>query len=124
MTTDMQQWEITAPGDANLRLVTAAKPSPKPGEILLEVDAASLTYWERWTMHGGRGTAGRPPLTPGSDVAGRVVAVGDQVTRFAVGDHVIDNDMVGWLDGDAPPPDSNSFQVGRLAHYVTAPADW
>ena len=47
MTTDMQQWEITAPGDANLRLVTAAKPWPKPGEILIEVDAVSLNYRER-----------------------------------------------------------------------------
>jgi len=36
MTTTMQKWEITAPGDANLRLVTAATPLPKPGEILLE----------------------------------------------------------------------------------------
>src|SRR5262245_30421220 len=124
MTIAMQKWEITAPGDANLRLVTAATPSPKPGEILLEVDAVSLNYRERWIIDGGMGNAWEPPLTLGSDVAGRVVAVGDQVTRFAVGDRVIDHDMVGWLDGDAPPPDSNSFQLGRLAHYVAAPADW
>jgi NADPH:quinone reductase-like Zn-dependent oxidoreductase len=124
MTTTMQKWEITAPGDANLRLVTAAKPSPQPGEILLEVDAVALNYRERWIIDGGMGDAWEPPLTLGSDVAGRVVAVGDQVTRFAVGDRVIDNDMVGWLDGDAPPPDAHSFQLGRLAQYVTAPADW
>src|SRR5215813_11621310 len=124
MTTTMQKWEITAPGDANLRLVTAAKPWPKPGEILLEVDAVALNYRERWIIDGGMGGSWEPPLTPGSDVAGRVVAVGDHVTRFAVGDRVIDNDMVGWLDGDAPPPDAHSFQVGRLAQYVVAPADW
>src|SRR5262249_52090522 len=124
MTTTMQKWEITAPGDANLRLVTAAKPSPKPGEILIAVDAVSLNYRERWIIDGGMGNSWEPPLTLGSDVAGRVVAVGDQVTRFAVGDRVIDNDMVGWLDGDTPPPGSNSFQLGRLAHYVAAPADW
>ena len=124
MTTAMQKWEIAAPGDANLRMVTAAKPSPKPGEILLEVEAVSLNYRERWIIDGGMGGSWDQPLTPGSDVAGRVVAVGDHVTRFAVGDRVIDHDMVGWLDGDAPPPDSNSFQLGRLAHYVAAPADW
>jgi NADPH:quinone reductase-like Zn-dependent oxidoreductase len=124
MTTAMQKWEIAAPGDANLRMVTASKPWPKPGEILIEVDAVSLNYRERWIIDGGMGNSWETPLTPGSDVAGRVVAVGEHVTRFAVGDRVIDNDMVGWLDGDAPPPDSNSFQLGRLAQYVAAPADW
>src|SRR5262249_40820738 len=121
MTIAMQKWEIAAPGDANLRLVRAPKPWPKPDEILLEVDAVALNYREPWIIDGGMGNAWEPPLTPGSDVAGRVVAVGDQVTRFAVGDRVIDHDIVGWVDGDAPPPDAHSFQVGRLAHYVAAP---
>jgi hypothetical protein len=35
MTTDMQPWEIAAPGDANLRMVTTSKPVPKPGEMWL-----------------------------------------------------------------------------------------
>jgi len=55
MTTAMQKWEIAAPGDANLRMVTAAKPSPKPDEILIEVDAVSLNYRERWIIDGGMG---------------------------------------------------------------------
>ena len=97
MTTAMQKWEIAAPGDANLRMVTAAKPSPKPDEILIAVEAVALNYRERWIIDGGMGGSWEPPLTPGSDVAGRVVAVGDQVTRFAVGDRVIDNDSK-WLD--------------------------
>jgi NADPH:quinone reductase-like Zn-dependent oxidoreductase len=49
--------------------------------------------------------------------------LGENVTRFSVSDRVIDNDMVAWLDGDAPPPGS-SFQSGRLAQYGAAPAEW
>ncbi len=124
MTTEMKKWEITARGDVNLRMVTASTPLPKPGEILIEVDAVSLNYRESWIIDGGMGDFSDKPLTPGSDVAGRVVALGENVTRFSVGDRVIDNDIVGWLDGDAPPPDSKSFQLGRLAQYVAAPAEW
>ena len=47
MTTAMQKWEIAAPGDANLRMVTASTPWPKPGDILIEVEAVSLHYRER-----------------------------------------------------------------------------
>src|SRR5215813_1047073 len=71
MTTAMQKWEIAAPGDANLRMVTASKPLPKPGEILIEVDAVSLNYRERWIIDGGMGGSWEKPLTPGSDVARR-----------------------------------------------------
>ena len=123
MTTTMKRWEIAAPGDMNLRMVTVPKPSPKPNEILVEVDAVSLNYREAWIIDGGMG-AWDEPLALGSDVAGRVVALGEHVTRFSIGDRVIDSDMVSWLDGDAPPPGSNGFQLGRLAQYVAAPAEW
>ena len=39
----------------------------------------------------------------GSDGAGEVVAVGDEVTRFRVGDKVITSDYAGWYDGLLTP---------------------
>jgi len=73
-----------------------AVPSPGPGEVLVEVHAAGL---DRGVWHLMTGTpyllrlAGfglRRPRQPvlGMDVAGRVAAVGRDVTRFAVGDEV------------------------------------
>lgn len=78
------------------RLGDAPRPTPGPGEVLVEVHAAGL---DRGTWHL---MAGKPYLmrlmgygfsrpnnpVPGLDVAGRVVALGEGVRRFAVGDEV------------------------------------
>lgn len=79
-----------------LSLRTVARPTPGPGQVLVRVEAAGvdrgvwhlttgLPYIVRLVGFGLR----RPkqPI-PGMDLAGRVVAVGDDVTRFAVGDEV------------------------------------
>jgi len=75
MATEMEKWEVAAPGDTNLRMVTAAKPLPRPGEILIVVDAVSLNYRERWITNGGMGSSWDKALT------GDVVALGESVTR-------------------------------------------
>ncbi|GGD11680.1 NADPH:quinone reductase [Nocardioides daphniae] len=78
-----------------LRVETIAAPSPGPGEVLLDVQAAAI---DRGTLHlltglprMARLAVGlRQPkrLVPGLDVAGRVVAVGEGVTRLQVGQQV------------------------------------
>jgi NADPH:quinone reductase-like Zn-dependent oxidoreductase len=78
-----------------LRLAEVARPQVGPHEVLLAVEAAGL---DRGTWHLMEGkprllrlTFGlRTPKQPiiGRDVAGTVVAVGPEVTTFAVGDEV------------------------------------
>ncbi|MDT0440847.1 alcohol dehydrogenase catalytic domain-containing protein, partial [Streptomyces doudnae] len=71
------------------------------------------------------------PFTPGSDLAGTVVAVGDSVTRFAVDDQVISVFTPDWIDGaragDARTPSYwtlGGFYPGVLAECVVLPQDW
>lgn len=87
-------------------------PSPAKGEVLLEVHAASINSGDVKIMRGEplliRPVFGlrRPRVaTRGMDVAGTVVAVGDGVSQFAIGDEVM-----GELPG------------GTLAEYVAGPA--
>ncbi|WP_327185341.1 alcohol dehydrogenase catalytic domain-containing protein [Mycolicibacterium fortuitum] len=72
----------------------------------------------------GRGLPLEFPFTPGSDLAGTVVAAGDSVTRFAVGDEVISVFTPDWLDGaragDARTPSYwtlGGFYPGMLAKF-------
>ncbi len=80
-----------------LGLAQVHRPAIGPDEVLLEVHASGVDrgvwhimrgtpYVIRLTPYGGLRGPKNP--VPGSDVAGRVVAVGDAVTRFSVGDEV------------------------------------
>src|SRR5262249_2838576 len=51
----------------------------------------------------GKGGAFKLPLIPFSDGAGDVVAVGDGVTRVAVGDRVCPMFFQSWFDGKVSP---------------------
>jgi NADPH:quinone reductase-like Zn-dependent oxidoreductase len=69
----------------------AGQPSPTgPGEILVRLQAGGVSRVERALSRGavlelpGRGD----PYIGGMDAAGLVIATGDRVTRFAVGDEV------------------------------------
>ena len=79
-----------------LSIETIDRPSPADDEVLIEVVAAGLDrgVWHLMTglpylirVMGYGLTRPRNPI-PGADVAGRVVAVGSGVTRFAPGDEV------------------------------------
>lgn len=79
-----------------LRLGERARPSPGLGEVLIEVRAAGLDRGT-WHMMTGRpylmrvmgfGFSAPKNPVPGLDVAGVVLEVGPQVTRFRPGDEV------------------------------------
>jgi NADPH:quinone reductase-like Zn-dependent oxidoreductase len=93
-------------------------PTPVPGddEVLVAVQASSVNSWD-WDQLRGRpllvrlAEAPRRPKFPilGADIAGRVEAVGANVTRFRPGDEVF-----GDLSG---------CRWGGFAEYVCARAD-
>ncbi|MCW0216423.1 MAG: NADPH:quinone oxidoreductase family protein [Pseudonocardia sp.] len=82
----MQRVVCTAFGDvADLELVEEETPSPGPGEVLVEVEAAGVSFVDGLIVRGLYQVRPPLPFTPGSTVAGRVVAVGDDVASPAVG---------------------------------------
>lgn len=89
-----------------LRIEELPTPTPGPGQVLVEVVATSvnLSDWEglRGSPFYARMGGPRVPRrrTLGSDIAGRVAAVGDDVTRFSPGDEVY-GDNLALLGGFA-----------------------
>jgi NADPH:quinone reductase-like Zn-dependent oxidoreductase len=75
-----------------LHLADVPTPEPGPGQIRIAVAAAAVNPVDLSTRAGNAAGAIPDPVFPmvlGWDAAGRVDAVGDGVTRFAVGDRVI-----------------------------------
>jgi len=97
----VKQLELPAFGIENLHVVETAAPEPGPGDVLVRFGAASINYRDYQIVVGEFSPNQPLPIVPVSDGAGAVVAVGDGVTRFAVGDRVVPLFFPNWLSGAA-----------------------
>lgn len=81
----------------NLTVTEVDDPSIGAKDLMVEVRACGICGSD---IHGYDGSSGRriPPLVMGHEAAGVVVEAGDQVTEFAVGDHVTFDSTVSCGD--------------------------
>ena len=99
----------------DLTLEEVPKPAPKDDEVLVKVHAASVTFSNLALVSGrpfvarlaGVGLLKPKNRIPGSDIAGRVEAVGRNVQKFVPGDEVFG--------------DISGCGRGGFAEYVCAP---
>ena len=93
-------------GPGNLELKEIKKPTPNDDEVLVKVYAVSINDWDWGLLHGdpinrimfGLSKPKRQIL--GSDIAGRIEAIGKKVTTFKPGDEVF-GDLSGKWGGFA-----------------------
>lgn len=130
MTSLMRRWSLDAFGKEHLRLENVPVPEPRPGEVLVKVAAVSLNYRDKLMIESGMGLPVQFPFVPASDMAGRIVATGAGVSRFAEGDRVIANFIPEWIDG-ASISTQRAYHAtlggvfpGVLAEYLALPEDW
>lgn len=130
-----------------LDVVDEPTPEPGPGEVLVEVDSVAVAFVDGLIAAGRYQLKPPLPFTPGTGVAGRVVAAGEGVTEPAVGAVVavlLANDFGGFAshvvvpaaaaatvpDGVDPDIASSTLEnYGTLLFAVTervtiAPGEW
>jgi NADPH:quinone reductase-like Zn-dependent oxidoreductase len=84
----------------HLDLVDRPEPAgPGPGQVLLALRAAALNYRDLLMVRGLYDRRQPLPLVPCSDGVGEVIAIGEGVTRVAVGDRVCPIFAQRWLAG-------------------------
>ena len=107
-------------------------PSPGPNDVLIQLDTAGIGVWDPYVREGEFPMGQQDfPRVIGNDGAGTVVAAGEHVTRFRVGERVYAYSMDGGFyaeyvavheDNVAPiPPGVDPEEAGALgADGVTA----
>ncbi|MEX2533220.1 MAG: zinc-binding dehydrogenase [Nitriliruptoraceae bacterium] len=85
----MRAIQIQAFGDpSNMRLVNVDEPTPGPGQVAIRVSHAGINFADVMTRKGLYHRAGPPPLIPGLEVAGEVIALGEGVVTPTIGTRV------------------------------------
>ncbi|MEO8057906.1 MAG: NAD(P)-dependent alcohol dehydrogenase [Burkholderiales bacterium] len=96
----MQTYILEKPGDLDgISLIEREEPKVSPTEILVRVRAVSLNKRDLFILKGSYPLPARRNVVPLSDGAGEVVAVGERVTRFRVGDRVAGHYFARWKSG-------------------------
>jgi NADPH:quinone reductase-like Zn-dependent oxidoreductase len=110
------------PAESGYQLVLKNVPRPVAGasEILVRVKAASLNRRDIYILNDqygpGGSAAGGIPL---SDGAGEVIAIGDDVSRFEVGDRVAGIFFERWIDGPLSAEILASARGGRTGGMLS-----
>lgn len=104
----MRAWQVHEIGDPQevLMLEEVEDPKPAPGEVVVEVEAAALNFFDILLCRGEYQERPETPFTPGGEVSGTISAVGDGV------------DLEEGLRVIATP-----FPSGGYAEKVAVPAE-
>ena len=103
----MRAWRVHELGDPweVLKLEEVEEPEPGPGEVVVEIEAAALNFFDALLCRGEYQERPEIPFIPGGEATGTIIAVGDGV------------DLEEGLRVIATP-----FPSGGYAEKVTVPA--
>jgi zinc-binding alcohol dehydrogenase/oxidoreductase len=116
---------VQLPAVNQLNVVTVSDRIPGAGEVLVAIRAAALNHRDVW-IKSGQYAGLKWPCIPGSDGAGEVIAVGEEVDAAWRGRDVIINPSFNW--GDDPRTQGTKFSIlglprdGTLAEKIVVPA--
>jgi len=97
-------------------------PHPGPGEVLVDVHAAAVTFMDVLMVSGKYQMRPSLPFAPGNDAAGIVSAVGNGVSRFRVGDRVACGNWSGAFAERMVAREATTIALPDSVDFVTGAA--
>ncbi|MER2583853.1 MAG: NADPH:quinone oxidoreductase family protein [Candidatus Competibacter sp.] len=113
-------------GLAALRLEDVPEPRPRSGQVRVRVRACGINFADSLIARGQYQTQPEPPFSPGFEVAGDILDVGEGVTDFRAGDRVIAitphggyaEQVVANVDRCVPMPATMPYEQGAAFPVV------
>jgi NADPH2:quinone reductase len=99
-------------------------PEPRAGQVVVAVRAAGVNFVDALLVAGKYQIKMSAPFTPGSEVAGEIVSVGEGVTSWSVGDRVAATTGTGGfaelvaVDARSARAVPDSMSFGQAATFV------
>jgi NADPH:quinone reductase-like Zn-dependent oxidoreductase len=124
----MKVYEIgTQQGLQSLRASTRPDLQPGPGQVVLRVRAVCLNHRDLLVLGGAYGPRRAEARVPVSDGVGEVIALGDGVADFRLGDRATCGHFASWQDGAFQPRffgnDLGITHDGWLAEQILVQAE-
>jgi NADPH2:quinone reductase len=110
----------TTGGPEVMELVDLPTPRPAAGQVLVKIEASGVNFIDTY-LREGRYPA-QLPFTPGQEAAGTVVALGADVSGFAVGDRVAWNGTRGTYAELACAPAADLLKIPEGMSFEQAAA--
>jgi zinc-binding alcohol dehydrogenase/oxidoreductase len=101
------------------------KPRPVKDQVLIKLHFAALNHRDLWIIKEQSSSSNAQGITLGSDGAGVIEAMGEDVDPLWIGAEVIINPSLAW--GDNPIVQGNNFKIlgfpdnGTFAQYIIIP---
>src|SRR5215203_552272 len=121
----MRAWQVQRLGDPDqaLQLVEVDEPRPEPGEVVIEVEAAALNFFDILLCRGEYQERPELPFIPGGEISGTVREVGEGADMQA-GQRVIATPPLprGGYAGKVAVPVSSVFPIPESMPFDKAAA--
>jgi NADPH:quinone reductase len=111
-------------GAQDLRICNVDEPEPAGDEILIDVQAASVSFMDHLLVSGLYQMRPSLPFVPGTEAAGIVRSVGSEVTRFKPGDRVACWNWTGGYAERMVARESKSVRLPAGIAFETAATVW
>jgi NADPH:quinone reductase-like Zn-dependent oxidoreductase len=98
-------------GPETLRILDLPDPTPDAGDLLVRVRACSINYPDALIIEDKYQLKPPRPFSPGSEIAGEVIGVGEEVSGWAVGDRLIAATGFGGLAEKILVPPARAFRL-------------
>jgi len=107
-------------GPDDLAFEDIAEPVPAKGQVRIAIHAAGVNFPDSLIIAGTYQFKPAFPFSPGMEVAGEVVEVGEGVSQVAVGDRVMSTCGHGGYAEQVVAPESSVFRIPDSMDYVSA----